>query len=80
MNFFLFFPKYESDPTFFSFFFQKYECNPTFLFLFWNLCMFLKGVVYIRDGLLFRKLAFWVCLKTRCVTKRDALVLATLRY
>ena len=42
--------------------------------------MFLKGVAYIQDGLPFRKLAFWVCLKTRCVTKRDALVLATLRY
>ena len=39
-----------------------------------------KSVAYIQDGLLFRKFSFWMCLKTRRVTKRDALVLATLRY
>ena len=42
--------------------------------------MNLKSVAYIRDVLQIRKLSFWVCLKTRRVTKRDALVLATLRY
>jgi hypothetical protein len=41
--------------------------------------MYIKGVAYIQDELLFKKLAFWVCLKTRCASKRDALVLATLR-
>ena len=40
----------------------------------------LESVAYNRDELLFRKLSFWVCLKMRRVTKRDALVLATLRY
>ena len=49
----------------------------TFLF---PLCMYIKGVAYIQDELLFKKLAFWVRLKTRCASKRDALVLATLRY
>ena len=42
--------------------------------------MNLKSVAYIRDVLQIRKLSFWVCLKTRRVTKRDALELATLRY
>ena len=42
--------------------------------------MNLKSVAYIRDVLLIKNLSFWVCLKTRRVTKRDALVLATLRY
>ena len=40
----------------------------------------LKSVAYIRDVLLIKKMSFWVCLKTRRVTKRDALVLATLQY
>ena len=44
-----------------------------------RLGMNLKSVAYIRDVLLIRKLAFWVCLKTRRATKRDALELATLR-
>ena len=43
-------------------------------------CIYIKIVAYIQDELLFKKLAFWVCLKTRCASKRDALVLATLRY
>ena len=42
--------------------------------------MNLKSVAYIRDVLQIRKLWFWVCLKSRRVSKRDALVLATLRY
>jgi hypothetical protein len=35
-------------------------------------------IAYNKDGLLINKLSFWVCI-TRRVTKRDALVLATLR-
>ena len=45
-----------------------------------HLCMHLKCVAYNRDELLFRKLSFWVWLKTRRVTKRDTLELATLWY
>ena len=45
-----------------------------------NLCMYLKVDAYTRYSLLFRKLSFWACLKTRRVTKRDALVLGTLLY
>ena len=51
-----------------------------FINFFQNLCMYLKVDAYTWDGLLFRKLSFWVCLKTRRVTKRDVLALATLRY
>ena len=35
---------------------------------------------YNQDVFLIKKSRFYVCLKTRRVTKRDALVLATLRY
>ena len=42
--------------------------------------MNLKTVAYIQDVPLIKKMSLWVCLKTRRVTKRDALVLATLRY
>jgi hypothetical protein len=38
-----------------------------------------KTVAYNQDVLIIRKLLLWVCLKTRRATKRDALVLATLR-
>ena len=61
--------------------FQKYEL---FLLLFFlNLCMHLKcekSVAYIQDVFLIKKSRFLVCLKTRRATKRDVLVLATLRY
>ena len=61
---------------FFSFFFRKYECcYPTFSPFFGNH----KSVAYNRDGLLINKSGFWVCLYTRRATKRDALVLVTLR-
>ena len=36
----------------------------------------IKSIAYIQDGLLINNLSFWVLR----VTKRDALVLATLRY
>ena len=75
--FFTFFQKFESDPTF--------SHNSTILFIFQlffgiYLCMYLKGVAYNWDELLFRKLSFWVWLITRRVTKRDTLELATLWY
>ena len=42
--------------------------------------MNLKTVAYIQDVPLIKRMSLRVSLKTRCVTKRDALVLATLRY
>ena len=53
------------------------------LLFFLNLCMHLKcekSVAYIQDVFLIKKSRFLVCLKTRRATKRDVLVLATLRY
>ena len=38
------------------------------------------SVAYNQDVYLIKKSRFWVCMKTRRVSKRDALVLATLRY
>ena len=61
--------------------FSEIWMQPYFSFpFFWNLCMYMKGVAYIQDKLLFKKVAFWVCLKTRCASKQDALVLVTLQY
>ena len=66
-----------------SFLGSRNLCDPTFFpyFFFGNHVYFIfKSVAYNQDVLIIRKLSLWVCLKTRCATKRDALVLATLRY
>ena len=71
----------------FPFFFWKYQL---FYYFFLHSCMHLNydtnlyfkdlKYAYNQDVFLIKKSMSMVCLKTRCVTNWDALVLATLRY
>ena len=82
------FQKQEHDPTFFPLFLEILTFFVTFflhlqMHLNCDKNMYLKDLkcAYNQDVFLIRKSRSQVCLKTRRVTKRDALVLlATLRY